>query len=387
MTCALVLIFLITLALTGSDVVALLTALIAIPLITKGIDRFNTEIPATCLILASCYAMLLLLEKPTLLRGFVAGLCLGAAILTKAIILYVFPFVAIGSVILTCLQLDSVRGALAIVAVMVAGTALIVTPWIARNATLLDEAQVANRGGPVLYKRMLLDNMTWEEYRGSFYVFAPNNVRSLLERTYGFTRDDIAAGGSLQRLNRSLKLPTDVLAVKEAVPDLATTYQYKMLAKRARLAREFGNQLLGDREMMHEAFSWILTHPLQHLSLVAPLAWRGMWVRTIPTWLVPIALASLIVAPFVGWAMRRWDFVAFSLLPVGIFFAYAGVSHFIPRYSEPLVGAMLICLVTMTCWLVSSLPITTVVESLLNSAQSLRSASHSSSSRREEESR
>lgn len=72
-----------------------------------------------------------------------------------------------------------------------------------------------------------------------------------------------------------------------------------------------------------------------------------MWVTLLPVWLAPITLFSLLAAPLVGWATRRWDFIAFSLLPLTIFGLYAGLTHFIPRYSEPLVAPMLICLVFM----------------------------------------
>ena len=357
---SLVLIFLIVLALTGSDAIALLAALIAIPAITKGIDEFYTEIPATSLILASCYATLLLVKKPTLACGLIAGMCLGAAILTKAIILYVLPFVAVGSVVLLFKQTRSARQAFAISAAFVVGSAVIVTPWIVRNAVVIGEAQLADRGGPVLYKRMLLDNMTWEEYRGSFYVWAPHKVRRVLEPAFGFTRADMAPGGPLQRLNRKVTFPADQLALKQRRPDLATTFRHRMLAERARLTGEFRKQgytnatTRGDREMMREAFPWILSHPLQHAALMIPLAWRGMWVIPLPAWLAPIALLSLLAAPLVGWAARRWDFIAFSLLPLGIFGLYAATTHFIPRYSEPLVETMLICLAVIAWWFLSS---------------------------------
>ncbi len=175
---SLILIFLIMRALTASDATALLTAALAVPFLIDGIDELCTEIPATSLVLASSYAMLLLVSNPTVARALIAGVCLGAAILTKAIILYAMPFVAIGTMVLAYMQTGSAHRALVAVLFLLTGAALVVTPWIVRNATVIGEAQIADRGPLVLYDRMLLDNMTWEEYRGSFYVWAPHRSQA-----------------------------------------------------------------------------------------------------------------------------------------------------------------------------------------------------------------
>jgi hypothetical protein len=224
-------------------------------------------------------------------------------------------------------------------------TSLLVTaPWITRNAIHFGEPQVASRAGSVLYMRMLYDNMTDVEYRGTLYAWSPPSVRRYVGAVLGYKPSDLELGGSLQLLNRNLFTPDDRLAQRDGRPELATSYYSMSRAERKRQANTLKDEsnpaLAAERSMQKTATNWIVAHPSQHISLMFPLAWRGMWVPGIPVWLAPPMFLALVVLPFVGLRLRRWDLMAFSMLPLSILMICLAATHCIPRYLAPILPEM-----------------------------------------------
>ena len=68
---------------------------------------------------------------------------------------------------------------------------------------------------------------------------------------------------------------------------------------------------------------------------------EGKWVNL--CWNIA-AFSSLIMAPFLGLIERRLQWLMVSLVPLAYFVFYSLASHFLPRYSTPLVPSALICL-------------------------------------------
>jgi hypothetical protein len=228
------------------------------------------------------------------------------------------------------------------------GSGVVVGPWIARNSILFNESQISANAGKVLYVRMLYDGMTPSEYRGSFYVWAPSKVKSLFEKYLGFKRSDLDEGGSLRRLTRGKMLPQDKLAIQKHKPELATTYYNQTKAELRRRADILAKQghpdpsLAARQELQSEAVASILKMPVDHLAVSLPIAWRGIWVRGLVWWSALVCFLALLALPIIGIAMRRWEYVAFTLLPLGIYAIYSLGSHHINRYTFPIVPTMFV---------------------------------------------
>lgn len=331
---------------TRSIVAATLTSVALVPFILSPglIDRLMTELPAACLLAATSYLIMLTVQKGTALPAMAAGLAGGLTALTKAVVFYLLPVVAIGLLAILLMQHSSLRKTLLLPSLFLATSLLVTAPWIARNAIIFGEPQVASRAGAVLYMRMLYDNMTDVEYRGTLYAWSPPSIRKYVGAALGYKPSDLELGGSLQLLNRNLFTADDRVAQRDGRPELATSYYSMSRAERKRqaitLKGESNPALAAERSMQEMATNWIVAHPDQHLWLMLPLAWRAMWVPGIPVWLAPPMLLALLVLPFVSARLRRWDLAAFSLLPLGIFLICLAATHCIPRYLAPVLPEM-----------------------------------------------
>ena len=338
--------YLTTWSLTRSIVAASLTSLALIPFVLSPslINRLMTELPAACMIAATSYFIMLTVKKETTSAALAAGVAGGLTALTKAVVFYLLPAVAIGLLVILLLQRLPLRNALLLPFVFLATSLLVTAPWIARNAIIFGEPQVASRAGAVLYKRMLLDNMTDVEYRGTLYAWSPPSIRKYVGEALGYKPSDLKLGGALQLLNRNLLTPDDRVAQRDGRPELATSYYSMARAERKRqailLKGESDPALAAERSMQEIATSWIIAHPTQHLSLMFPLAWRAMWVPGVPVWLTPPLFLALLILPIVSVRLRRWDLTAFSLLPIGIFVICLAATHCIPRYLAPILPEM-----------------------------------------------
>ena len=49
--------------------------------------------------------------------------------------------------------------------------------------------------------------------------------------------------------------------------------------------------------------------------------------------------------PLIGWCEKRIGWILVSAVPLSYFWMYAITSHFIPRYSRPLIPIALVCMV------------------------------------------
>jgi hypothetical protein len=153
--------------------------------------------------------------------------------------------------------------------------------------------------------RAVKDGMTFEEYRGSFYVWAPHGLKPVVGPMLGFSPYDLERGGRLQRLNRSQQADfyeDDIDAEETGRPDRAITYYRMARAERVKLWREMeavGKTQADADEILKER-----------------------------------ALAMIRSMPTLG---------VFVLPALGLLLFYALFSHFIPNYGVPTLPVVIIC--------------------------------------------
>ena len=88
--------------------------------------------------------------------------------------------------------------------------------------------------------------------------------------------------------------------------------------------------------------------PLSHLRVSIALAWRGFWSFTDRDWLSIVvnacAFGSLLMAPIIAVVQKRLIWLIVCIVPFTYFLFYAALTHFLPRYSEPLIPLALLTL-------------------------------------------
>ena len=88
--------------------------------------------------------------------------------------------------------------------------------------------------------------------------------------------------------------------------------------------------------------------PWSHLRVSIPLGWRGFWAFTDSDWISVVinasAFGSLLLAPLFAFAQRRVIWLIVSIVPWSYFLFYMSLTHFLPRYSEPLIPLALVVL-------------------------------------------
>ena len=306
--------------------------------VLKTIDGMNTELIAGT-VLVWVGALLLLASRLGSWRWLlISGVTLGVMALTKAtgayVALVVLPLVA--------LAMSGMRRRFWVsLLAMSLGFLLAVTPWLVRNQLHFSRPVIAQGGGYVLLIRAAFNQMNREQLSGAFYVYAPKAVRrDLLGPWMDFSDDDLSCNGRLEVFNR--KLECDRLALKEKrYGDVRSFYQQ---GKRAipRLLQ------LGRDQKKSYALSQFRERPLSALITTLPIGWRGFWgfgVRTWPSVVLNFAaFTALLLAPLLALIERRHSWLMVSVVPVSFFVFYSLFSHFLPRYSAPLIPASLICL-------------------------------------------
>lgn len=304
-----------------------------------------TESLAALTLALACASMVWLVQTKRLRAAVLAGVMLGVLALTKAAALYValvaIPVLAVSTDLFGLLPR---RAALTVLAVTALSFAITVTPWMTRNYLQFGDFAIAQRGGVVLYTRALKDNMSREEYWGTFYAYAPVPLRKhVFESLLGFRAQDLKPGGRYGRLVRYP--PGEPQVVMAGDVEDAVSYFGKAWAMKVRLSKQMAAAGLPqsevDRVLQERAMDMIKAAPGRHLATTVPFAWRGLWSFAGDTLLGVganlVAFVTLLAFPFIAIWRRRAEWFAFSLLAVGMFWFHALFTHFIPRYSEPLV--------------------------------------------------
>lgn len=327
--------------LTGSMAAVVVTLLVInMPLLSGTnsrymVDSLYTESPAAALLaLGSVLLAASFPGRPII--AVVAGVAFGLLALVKA--LFSFVFAGLVGVLLVMGLLGWVADPavrLLRIALLVAGFAVVVVPWMVRNQIQLDRFAIIDRGGEVLYQRATKNRMTAVEIRGTFYHWAPLELRGVMRRVLGFTREDIERGGRLQRLNRaenSSFAASDRAAEIAGRPEAAISYYRQVRAELVRLTREAEvrgqarPEQAAQQVMQQRAFAMLGEQPLRHLAMTIPFLYRGAF----------FAFPLLVCALLVGLRQRQPQLLLFALPAFGMVMFYGLFSHFIGRYGLPM---------------------------------------------------
>ncbi len=321
-----------------------------------------TELHAATLLLCTSISAYLIINRPSIIRAIFLGFFLALFSLTKATGLYLsLPFLII---IFICLfksgfSTHPFKNATLYSLVIAIVFCSLTLPWMVRNYTNFGEYAIAQRGGIVLLTRAIKNQMTTNEYRGAWYVYAPESLKPLLENMYDFDRNDLKKGGQFERLVR--RHPSDWRAEILGRPDLATSYFSKAFATQQSVKMQLYfdsmnkkvdaadltdlhlnniivDQLKLDKSLKGKALSLIVQNPIDHLMTTPIFAWRGMWSFNTALWPVNlICFASFFFVSVFAILKKQYQLIAFCSFGVILFCFYAGATHFISRYSAPLI--------------------------------------------------
>jgi hypothetical protein len=313
------------------------------------VDDLYTDIPAAAVLMLASLMAAIAARRRSLAFCALTGLVFGILTLIKAATLYVFVgTAAVVAGVYLFQRVVSFRVAARDLAVMVLTFGCVVAPWMVRNQVLLGSAHISQRAGVVLMYRAVYDQMTPQEYRGTFYIWAPQHLQGLIGRILGFSPADLKRNGRLQRLNEvESDFDADDLAAERAgAPEKTLSYYRQARAERVKLENEMSaagvaqSEIAADDALKARALKLILEHPVRNLELTIPFLWRGA------TLTCPILLVALLVAV----RARRYDFVVFAIPAFGTVMLYALATHFISRYDLPALSiATVALLVTANC--------------------------------------
>lgn len=290
--------------------------------------------------------------------------------LTKALFLY------IGLLLLVALGLSEFRRRRALgvgsshprgasKSVLVAGVAFMALSgvWVARNAVSVGQTSFSGRSGVVLYMRSLMNTLTAEEILGALHVWGPATVRRWSSDGTQSPAPAVAQpGGGLERLARHRESRGTTSLFWQAW-DLQFLLQRQFEARGDPRPREST-----DLELRHRAMENILARPARHVCMTPLFLYRGLWAFRAPRWILPdhnwlvvvtdalsacghIALFGTFIWSFLK---RDWPIFLAVALPTTMACAYAFMTHFIPRYSAPLIPMLVALICSCTVFVLRS---------------------------------
>jgi lipopolysaccharide export LptBFGC system permease protein LptF len=156
----------------------------------------------------------------------------------------------------------------------------------------------------------------------------------------GLSDAEFACDGKLAVFNRDLECDRVALSQKR-YEDVRSLYQ------RGKRALPYELSLNADEKKAY-ALQQFKDHPIRALTTSLPLSWRGFWGFRASDWkgvvLNLMAFVALFLAPVLSVAERRISWLMVSVVPISLFAFYGLVSHFLPRYSLPIVPSSIVCL-------------------------------------------
>jgi hypothetical protein len=263
------------------------------------------------------------------------GLSLGALALTKAIYFYFTLLLLIAAgvwlAIAALRQNRRLKPEAARWAILALVALAAYSPWFVRNQRLGEVTQVDERGEDVLAIRAEYSTMSWKQYAASFFFFTPEIGPRLTGAIFGeetrlsfdrskrgsFFRKAINGTGEVQRRAEERNISTTRASIQLMAENL----------------------------------------PMMGL-LTLPFAYRGAFmevgfhVRRVPRAILYFTMAySLFFVPaFIALAIRilkkgdrRWPLLVLALYS---YLFHSLITHYIPRYSLPLIPIFVIALVS-----------------------------------------
>jgi len=310
-----------------------------------GLDSMMSDVAAAAMLTAAT-ALLVAAWRNRRISAFVsAGLAFGLVALIKAAFLYVFVGLLVALLCLALLGRSDLRRGIAGIGALAVAFAVAVVPWMARNYFTLGDFQLSERGGIVLLVRAMKNEMTADEYKGAWYVWAPERLRPMIGAGLEFSERDLQRGGRLQRLNRTAQADfhdDDVAAELAGAPEKAISFYRKARAERVKLARLAEPDAASpttnvEAALTERALTMIAENPARHLATTPLFLWRGAFFA------FPMLTMALLYALW----RREFALGVLALPAFGLVLFYALFSHFIGRYSVPASPVAVACLVVL----------------------------------------
>jgi 4-amino-4-deoxy-L-arabinose transferase-like glycosyltransferase len=295
---------------------ALGLALAAAPMLAAYANNAMTEIVALTFAVSAIAAGVVGIAGPVSWLAL-AGLCAGAAALTRPAFLFVWLVAPLAAVMLARARCRPLW--LGCLAFWLAG-ALVMVPWVLRNAVVLGTPGLTAGYGPqVLVQRLAFDQMTWFEWRLAFLCWMPDG-NGLGDLLFGH--------GACHRYGWS------------DTPDTFYEIGNGALMQSA-LAASGG----WDRMMSYLVHELMLPDLIKYLAVTLPLALRGAFI--VHWWgfvLAPICAVATVTAVL----RRDASFLVVTLAPWFMLLLSAAVAVNQERYNHLLLvpyaisGAMLL---------------------------------------------
>lgn len=297
------------------------------------VNNLTTELPAAALLVLASWSLARSVARNSVALVVLAGAAFGLLALAKAAFLYVVVAMAF------CMLMPWVAGSsvahsrarMLYPALFLAAFAMVVAPWMYRNLTTFGTFQIAERGGLAVYTRALMNQMSREEYRGSFYVWAPASLQPELGRILGFAPRDLDLGGRLQRLNEIAGSSVETIgsAAEDAGrPEEAISFWRIGRAQREKLETALAQEgklhpdVIADHVMQTDGLTMIAHDLSDNAALTAAFVWRGG----------PLVFLFLLLGIFYSVVARRYILSLFLLPGLLLFAIYALGADFLPRY-------------------------------------------------------
>ena len=349
--------FLLTASWTVSIAAGGLGMLLIPPLLARDIPSFLAGVFLLTHATLAAHAW----RKPRMATGLLSGVALGLLVLTKAVFQYWLAGAALALAAGLWLDADRRRTLAPACAALLLGACLLTLPWMVRNAVQAGQFGISGRDGELLAIRAEYGRMTWPELRGAFAFYLPNlpvvgdRARSLALRwlepeTFGYTRfdrdnpdgfygrakddtGDVAARADLIDPEWRASQASKDAALKQAAVDLMRTDWPKQAALTLVFAERGARVSVGSCRTLtdpaHKRFGWAIGWPMGHACNLARI-----WAVV----LIPIAGVLLVLA----WR-RRSIALGLVLLPIVYGFGiHALATHFIERYSRPLIPLLVV---------------------------------------------
>jgi hypothetical protein len=335
--------------------------LLLIPVDYLNYGRALSEVPAALLLLLHAILMYMAVRTFPDRRKFLvyaasSSIALGLLALTKAIFFYWIAVLAVGLTVYFIIRGRKQRYFISLALSLILPAALLTGAWIGRNYLISNQFKLAGRDGQVLAVRAEFTSITPREYLAAFayytlpslYEWAPAlHPRTLLP----FTEEDYF---HLDRDN------PESFWFRGRTPEGLVRTQVLEL---------YGPDAHDENKLSSVAFSIIRENWHKHALLTLTFAYRGAFVRIYPHNIeidalgptvsrlirfipaLPIAIMSAFYFPAFLWVVGRaavnkhYHLMIFFLPVMYSFGIHAVATHYIPRYSTPLVPFFIITFV------------------------------------------
>jgi len=256
---------------------SLAVGLLAAPILVRGASMLMTETLSLCLITAATAAAVEAAKaRRVLCWVLLSGVMLGLTAMTRPAFVYLLPAAGIAGACLALIRPRPVRG-LALVATFLLGGAVVIAPWVVRNAIVLSHpAMTSGYAALVLAQRVAFNLMTWPQYAKFYLCGLPD----------GNGMGNLLLGPNACEPFQYEYRPGTFYWIGNH------TFMQQTITAAGGAQHQFDY-------LLHQ---YILAHPLWHALVSIPMALRGLWIDHY--W--GLILAVLCV-PLTWRAVRRGD--------------------------------------------------------------------------------